>query len=163
LCNFEEDDHSSQRQRVEAFCNHVSGATLVPADMLLRLPETPKRSLSDFPDDASLRIARHFGVSQEVILRRLVTLHRLPLPFYLKKREELQRRRPPKQQGGFAPPSTMALATNGRLFTSLILDAYSVEKIGASDVLEFLGVRTKHLDKIRKTLEGAAGEEPDEP
>jgi Zn-dependent peptidase ImmA (M78 family) len=165
LCNFEEDDNSSQRQRVEAFCNHVSGATLVPSKALLGLSETPKRPVSDLPDEVSARIARMFGVSQEVILRRLVTLHRLPLPFYLKKREELKGRPSarPRQEGGFAPPSTMAVATNGRLFTGLILDAYSEEKIGTSDVLEFLGVRTKHLNKIRKTIEGPPGEGSDEP
>jgi Zn-dependent peptidase ImmA (M78 family) len=165
LCNFEEEDHSSQRQRVEFFCNQVSGATLVPGEVLLGLPETPKRLVPDLPEEVSARLARVFGVSQEVILRRLVTLHRLPLPFYLKKREEFQRRysASSRQEGGFAPPSTMAVATNGRLFTGLILDAYSEEKIGTSDVLEFLGVRAKHLNKIRKTIEGTPGEESDEP
>jgi Zn-dependent peptidase ImmA (M78 family) len=160
LCNFEEDEDSSQ-QRLETFCNRVAGAMLVPAEKLLGLPQTPQRAVSELPDTVTEDIARLFGVSQEVILRRLVILHRLPLPFYLKKREELRKRYGARSQpkSGFAPPSTMAVATNGRLFTRLILDAYSEEKIGTSDVLEFLGVRAKHLDKIRKAIrESAPGE-----
>jgi Zn-dependent peptidase ImmA (M78 family)/DNA-binding XRE family transcriptional regulator len=160
LCNFEEDNDSSQ-QRVETFCNRVAGAMLVPAETLLALPETPKRAVSELPDTVTAEIARLFGVSQEVILRRLVSLRRLPLPFYLRKHEELRKRYGARSQpkSGFAPPSTMAVATNGRLFTRLVLDAYSEEKIGTSDVLEFLGVRAKHLDKIRKAIQESPGEE----
>jgi Zn-dependent peptidase ImmA (M78 family)/transcriptional regulator with XRE-family HTH domain len=160
LCNFEEGGDSTQ-ERVETFCNRVAGATLVPAETLLGLPETPERAVSELPDTVTAEIARLFGVSQEVILRRLVTLRRLPLPFYLRKREELRRKygTRPQSKSGFAPPSTMAVATNGRLFTRLILDAYSEEKIGTSDVLEFLGVRAKHLDKIRKAIRENPGEE----
>ncbi len=153
LCNLEE-SHGGAQQKIESFCNHVAGAALVPAEILLGLSDTPKQRVPDLQDDASIRLARFFGVSQEVILRRLVTLGRLPLPYYLKKREEFRKRHPASQhkKGGFASPSTMALATNGRLFTRLVLDAYGEEKIGTSDILEFLGVRPKQLDQIKKAI-----------
>lgn len=160
LCNFEEGDGSS-KAKVETFCNHVSGALLVPADTLLGLPRTPKYLVSDLADDVTADMARRFGVSQEVILRRLVTLRRLPLSFYLRKRAELQSKHAARSrpEAGFAPPSTMAVATNGRLFTRLILDAYSEERIGTSDVVEILGARAKHFDKIRKTIEQSLGKD----
>ena len=125
----------------------------MPAEILLGLSDTPSSVYRTFK--TTLRSdGAFFGVSQEVILRRLVTLGRLPLPYYLKKREEFRKRHPASQhkKGGFASPSTMALATNGRLFTRLVLDAYGEEKIGTSDILEFLGVRPKQLDQIKKAI-----------
>jgi Zn-dependent peptidase ImmA (M78 family) len=161
LCNFEEDDHTDHKHRVEVFCNHVAGATLVPRDKLLGRSETPKQLVHLLPDDAAAALAKYFGVSQEVVLRRLVTLRRLPLPFYLKQRDEMRRRSLalPKKTGGFAPPATMAVASNGRYFTKLILEAYAEEKIGTSDILELLGVRQKHLKKISESLTDASSEE----
>lgn len=166
ICNLEENGRDSPPQRIEAFCNHVAGAVLIPADQLGHRPETPLQLVSGLSDDAISRLAVHFGVAKETVVRRLVIVKKVPLPFYQTKREEYRRAfagAPKKAAGGFAPPSTMAMATNGRLFTRLVLEAYADEKIGASEVLEYLGARVKHLPKIQNMLQGGSSEEEGEP
>ena len=151
LCNLEE-SHGGAQQKIESFCNHVAGAALVPAEILLGLSDTPKQRVPDLQDDASIRLARFFGVSQEVILRRLVTLGRLPLPYYLKKREEFRKRHPASQhkKGGFASPSTMALATNGRLFTGLYLMLTRKKRSGPATYLSSLEFARNNLTRSRR-------------
>jgi Zn-dependent peptidase ImmA (M78 family) len=111
--------------------------------------------------DAAIReVANRYGTSPEAVLRRLVILGRLPLAFYRRKRQEyaraFERHSRMPREGGFAPPYTMAVATSGNLFTRLVLQAYDDERITSSDVAEHLGVRLKHLDRIR----AAVREEP---
>lgn len=154
LCDFEEETTSRASREIEVFCNHVAGAALVPASTLLRRSEAPRQHVPSVPDHVLLSLGKHFGASPETIFRRLVVLGKVPLHAYLKWRDESRKKhaRPQKKKGGFAPPPIMALATNGPLFTGLVLDAYAEEQIGAGDVLEFLGVRTKQLAQIQKSL-----------
>jgi Zn-dependent peptidase ImmA (M78 family)/transcriptional regulator with XRE-family HTH domain len=161
LCDFDDEESTPEKRRIEVFCNHVAGATLAPAAMLSRRPETPKNPVGQVSEAALVSLAKTFGASPETIYRRLVMLGKVPLPAYLNWRDDYRRRsaRRPKKPEGFAPPPTMALASNGRLFTQLVLDAYADERIGASDVLEYLGVRPKHLDKIREALRQPIAEE----
>jgi Zn-dependent peptidase ImmA (M78 family) len=129
----------------------------------LRFPETPKRLVQEVPDTVIRYLAQKFGVSLEVILRRLVTIGRLPMAVYLRKREEFRRLYSSRTvKSGFAPPDIMAIATNGKRFTRMVLDAYSDDKISTSDVFEYLGVRPKHLDSIKSKLDASDTEEPTE-
>lgn len=74
---------------VEKFCNHFSGALLVPKAALLNheIVKAMKPSL-EWSDDTLVKIARDFKVSREVILRRLTILGLASLAFYQKKRAE---------------------------------------------------------------------------
>ncbi|MCP4250619.1 MAG: ImmA/IrrE family metallo-endopeptidase [bacterium] len=154
LCLLDDRGPKTDIRLTEAFCNHVAGAALLPADLLLRQPEVPPRRVREFPDNALDTIAWRLGTSSEAVLRRLVILDRVPLAFYQRKRADYQKEydRPPSRQGGFAPPHTMSVATAGRLFTRLVLSAYDENRITASDVSEHLGVRLKHLEQIRDAV-----------
>lgn len=74
---------------VEKFCNHFSGALLVPKEALLnhKIVRSKKSSL-EWSDSTLGKIARDFKVSREVILRRLVILGLVSQAFYQKKRTE---------------------------------------------------------------------------
>jgi Zn-dependent peptidase ImmA (M78 family) len=166
ICNLEENGRDSPPQRIEEFCNHVAGAVLIPLDHLRQHPETPRELVSGVSDNTIARLAVHFGVGKETLVRRLAIAKKVPLSFYQAKREEYRRAfasTPKKADGGFAPPSTMAIACNGRLFTRLVVEAYADEKIGASDVLEYLGARVKHLPTIQNMLKSGSFEEKGEP
>lgn len=162
LCNLHDHGPQSESQQVEVFCNHVAGAALIPASTLLDQPEVPAHRVIDIPEDALRSLARRFGTSREAVLRRLVHLNRATLAFYQRKRAEYARERtPPIRAGGFAPPHTMAVATSGHTFTRLVLEAYDAERITSSDLAEYLGVRFKHLARIRSAVSphAAGGEE----
>ena len=156
LCLLEESGPQTKTQRIEVFCNHVAGAALLPASSLLRQPETPRELVQQIPDDALNALARRYGASEETVVRRLLILRRVTLDFYRHKRKAYQLRheslRKGRQTAGFAPPFTLALARNGRLFARLVLEAYDEERITASDLSEYLSVRFKHLERIRSAM-----------
>ncbi|HUV02700.1 MAG TPA: XRE family transcriptional regulator [Desulfobacteria bacterium] len=85
------DQHNSPEgiRLVEKFCNHFSGALLVPKAVLLNHKIIKSESSSlEWSDNTLGKIARDFKVSREVILRRLVILGRASQAFYQKKRAE---------------------------------------------------------------------------
>jgi Zn-dependent peptidase ImmA (M78 family)/DNA-binding XRE family transcriptional regulator len=156
LCDLDDiTSRSMDDLRVERYCNAVAGAALVPENSLRestydRAPLGPA-----WPDDQLRALALEFGVSREVILRRLLDLGATTDEFYRQKRDEFleeyeeARRRP---GGGFAPPHTLALASAGPAFTGLVLSSYEQGTITASDVSDYLGVRLKHLPRIEEQL-----------
>jgi Zn-dependent peptidase ImmA (M78 family) len=99
-------------------------------------------------------LSRRFAVSQEVILRRLLTLGRVSLEFYRKKRDELHKayERSREQQAGFAPHHQVVVRDLGKQYIRVVLGAYHQEAITSSDVSDYLGVRLKHLPKIEQAV-----------
>ncbi len=152
----------SPDENVEAFCNRVAGALLVPRDALLEDPRVQAvRDTSEWEDDALRALASDFGVSREVILRRLLILGKTTGEFYERKRAEYlaqyaERATGARETGGFAPPSRVALRDNGRRYTGLVLEALERERITHADVSDYLGVRLKHLDEMAKALRQSA-------
>src|SRR5260370_7939774 len=72
-----------QDQQTEVFCNAVAAAALVPLDALLADHlVAPHSSPREWSNDELSTIARNFGVSQHVILRRLLTAGRTTQDFY---------------------------------------------------------------------------------
>jgi Zn-dependent peptidase ImmA (M78 family) len=107
---------------------------------------------SEEANDALKRLAGRFGVSREVILRRLLILGRTTAAFYRRKRaeyaEEWRRRR--EAQEGYAPPDVVALGRAGHLFTQLVLESYHTERITSSNVADYLDVKLRHLANIER-------------
>src|SRR5664280_1156513 len=77
-------------RRLEARCNAVAAAILMPRELVLAISEVGARRYT--PDawscEALRAAAAPFGVSAEAFLRRLVTLDRVPVDFYQARREE---------------------------------------------------------------------------
>ena len=157
LCDLDVDaDRPPEEQRVEVFCNMVAGAALVPAEKLLSEPAVREGARTGEWADRELRaLADRYGVSREVVLRRLLIHNRVTEHFYRSKRtqwrEEYAARERPE---GFAPPHRIAISSAGPLFVRLVLDNFYRENITASDVAEFLGIRLKHLDSIESEVAG---------
>lgn len=145
-------------ERVEVFCNRVAGALLVPGGALLEdhrvaADQAPR----EWDDEILSSLAADFGVSREVILRRLLILGKTTEAFYEQKRAEYlaqyaERVARTRENGGFAPPSRVALRDNGRRYTGLVLEALERERITLADVSDYLGVRLNHLDDIAQAL-----------
>ncbi len=151
LCDFREGPGSESSSQVEVFCNATAAAALVPqADFLSQSVVARNRRAAHWSDEHIEGLARLYGVSREVIVRRLLTLGRATRRFYVSKRDqylgESQRIREERTKtGGFPHPSLVAFNRSGPLFTNLVLTSYHEGNITASDVADFLEVRLKHM------------------
>lgn len=158
LCNFRPEDvvsPTTDEQRIEVFCNWVAGATLVPSQYLfLEASVSANRRDADWSDEDIRQLADRYGVSREVLLRRLLINERISETFYSTKvaqiREEYERAGPRPE--GFAPPHRVAVSSSGPLFVRLVLNSYYGDQITASDVADFLDVRLKHLTRIESEV-----------
>ncbi len=153
------DDHTergSNELRAEVFCNLVAGCVLVPGKALLNetiIRNSPRRT--EWQDTEISALADRYGVSREVILRRLLLLGRTTEGFYRVRREQYRTEAEladKNRSKGFAPPDRLAVSSAGPLFVRLALSNYYQERITASDLADFLEVRLKHLDKIEQAV-----------
>jgi Zn-dependent peptidase ImmA (M78 family) len=99
-------------------------------------------------------LAQRFAVSQEVILQRLLTLGRVSLDFYRRKRDEPHKayERKREQEEGFAQHHQVIVRDLGKQYIRVVLGAYHQEAITSSDVSDYLGTRLKHLPKIEQAV-----------
>lgn len=159
LCDLYEDtERPQEEQRVEVFCNHVAGAALVPQEHLLEEDLVRrKRHTAEWLDEELGELAARYGVSREVLLRRLLICGRTTEAFYRQKREQFQLEYEAQAKpvtGGFAPPDRVAISSAGPAFVRLVLSNYYQDHITASDVSDLLEVRLKHLAKIETAIFG---------
>lgn len=150
ICNVIEDETQNQEiSSVEVFCNHVAGAALVPAHLILS-DDLVQSNPGPFWDDESLaELSRRYCVSQEVIIRRLLTLKRTTKAFYDSKISTIRSAvfRPTKQDG-FPAPWMRTYISSGRFFSATVLRACNVGYISTRDAADFLGLRLNHLSKL---------------
>lgn len=167
LCDFEEESPRAQ-ERIEVFCNRVSGAALMPQASILGEDVVRQHKGMQWSDGEITVLAQRYRVSREALVRRLLVLGKTTEDFYRKKRKELQaeyeafqeeleqRKEQRKALGlkasGFAPPDAMAVSKAGPFFVRLVLDSYHQEKITANDLSSFLEVRLKHIPKIEHAV-----------
>lgn len=143
---------------LEVVCNRIAGAVLVPAEALLG--EAAVRASTGREDwaDADLRtLARHYGVSREVVLRRLLILDRTTERFYRRKRQQYQEEwqaQEERQTGGYAPPHAVALSRVGRLFARSVLESFHDGRLSASDLPRYLGLKLGHLPEFEAAVYG---------
>jgi Zn-dependent peptidase ImmA (M78 family) len=146
--------HRAQDKNHEKFCNHVAGAALVPANLLLSNPIVKFHSTSDVWSDKELQdLASGFKVSKDVILRRLLTLDHTTSEFYGSKHTQWSGRTPPERTG--SPRESIpekVLRTDGITYTSIVLKAVHKEAITAADASELLGMNLKHLSALEDLI-----------
>lgn len=161
LCDIEDDFiRPPQEQRTEVFCNAVAAAALVPRHALLSDPLVrPHQQPRDWSDDELNAIARNFGVSVHVILRRLLTIGRATQAFYAaraglwrvyepaptKEEDEEFRRNMPRE----------VVSDLGRPFVSLVLESYLSSNLSLSDTSRYLGLRAGQVAKVRELIFGS--------
>ncbi len=155
LCDLHERSKpNNDDERTEIFCNRVAGAILVPREALrAEMRSVEPQALRTSLDATVGGLADKFSVSQEVVLRRLLSMGIVSQTRYQTKREDyLQRYAGGKPAEGFASPSVLAVRNLGRQFVRVVVDAYRQEAITSADLSELLGVRLKHLPKIEQAV-----------
>jgi len=158
LCDLLEPD-SGQGRQIEAWCNAVAAAILMPASSFLDNEVIRPPGRREWDDEVLAQLSGRWGVSREAILRRLVTLERATMDFYLEKRAEYQaayaerreeerlRRKQSESKGG-PPPYRMTVRDRGKPYVRLVLDAYQRDLITPSSLSTLLALKLKHLANL---------------
>lgn len=122
---------------------------LVPTDSLLSHPLVDGVSPEDWDEPRLRRIANSFGVSQEVILRRLLTEEMTTIGFYRHMRREWARRPvPPKRAGGGADPVGDCIYEHSRSFTQLVAEATRLDVMSFGEAADALDMKSKYLNDV---------------
>jgi Zn-dependent peptidase ImmA (M78 family) len=144
---------SPEEQPLEVAANAIAAATLLPAN------EFPKvaaqyRGAASGEDDSLRLLAQRVKVSPEVILRRLVTLHQASAGVYRTKRDAWGKTTwyVKASTGGGPPVEVKTVANAGRGYTRLVLNAYDQRLISTSAASDYLGVKPRHFNNIRREL-----------
>lgn len=155
VCDMRFKGYDSASESVEVFCNRCAGTALVPERVLLS--EVSGRREDPSWTDSELRtLARKFGVSQEVVLRRLLIVGKTDGEFYSRWREQDEERyaayRANRNKDGWQPIAPRTVQENGHLFTRQVLRAEGSQALSSAEAAQYLNVGTKHLDKMRGLL-----------
>lgn len=140
-------------QLLERVSNRFAAAVLMPKKEFLA--EAAKHPDAMVGDEAGLRrLTNKIKVSPESILRRLLALHRVPASVYRQKRRAWQKQSwYPRPQGDGGPPIEVRIVSSmGKPFTSLVLEGYQRNAVSSADVVDYLGVQLKHLQKVANQL-----------
>lgn len=140
--------------QLESFCNHFSGALLVPRVALAARPEL--RQLPDArPEEIDARIdmaVRLFKVSRYVILRRLLTMDYISLQGFRRTVDRWLAAEIQPRGGGPQSPAEKALSHFGTRFVSLVLEAHGRGVITSSDVSDYLSLKLRHVPHLERLL-----------
>jgi Zn-dependent peptidase ImmA (M78 family) len=144
---------SPEEQPLEVAANAFAAAALLPARLFIAAAEQYPGTMAG-DDDSLRRLAQKVKVSPEVILRRLVTLQKAPEGTYRRKRDAwgatLWYVR--GSLGGPVPMEVRTIASDGRGYTRLVMNAYDQRLISTNAASDYLGVRPRHFTNIRREL-----------
>lgn len=145
--------------RIEVFCNAVAAATLLPREAILNHALVRDHSGATWSNENLQELARAFAVSEEALLRRLLTLGKASSAFYKEKRkayEALAAELAGSKRKGRATPSQKALGQLGSGYARLILQAYYRQRLTLADVSAYLNVKLPWVSKIESATYGSS-------
>ena len=152
--------YDDTEEKVEVFCNKLAAEILVPSSIILSNPYI-KTGKQRYSDSEILAIAKNFSVSEEVILRRLLTLEKISNSFYKEKREEYleiykrnaARTTNDREFKQNVPQQT--ITGLGIPFISFAIENFNADKITLNDLSNALGgIKIKHIRAIGQKLGG---------
>lgn len=148
-----------EHRDVERYCNAVAAAVLLPRDLLeAELGGLGFGVSSEEDDDNVIRLSRHLGVSQAVLLIRLRDLHTISQATFEALEGRRQSRRPGKKKPGGSYYPT-AINKVGRRFARNVFGAVDQGAIDRQDAGALLGVAEHTVDRFRTELfQGEVGE-----
>lgn len=156
--SFEPGDRLPPTERsIEAFCNRVAAATLVPQpalatqDIVRRKPA----GVTSWADDEIEELAKRFSVSREALVIRLGQVGRASSSFVQMKRTEYRRYYADLAEsdagvGRGPPPHIQLLSHIGRGFARLVFQGYHERRLSLNSVSAYLGTQAKHVAKVEQ-------------
>lgn len=142
--------------KVERFAEAVAGAVLAPADSLLNEEVIKHRATSsDWSIHEVRRLSRRYKMTPTAMITRLLFIKQCSPTAYRRWTlawGEYLKEHPPKKGGGIATPSQKALNRNGRSFTRLVLEAFTLDRITSLNASRYLGLNFPHIENLRRDL-----------
>ena len=161
VSGFGTDERRADAARVEQFCNAVAAAALVPKDWLLSETLVARKgSEKTWADDELAALAVRFGVSREVVLRRLLTLGRTTKAFYDSRRPAFQKEYDDldsKKSTGGPPRHLVVLSQLGRSYAQLVFQGYYDRRLTLRDVSNYLNMQVKSVPAMEQATFGLKG------
>lgn len=157
LCDTTTDLRATNMDReLEARCNAIAGSLLVPSAALLARPEVVarKESFNTWDYDALRPVAAAFGVSAEVILRRLTTLGRVPKAFYDQQRETFLTaydRENLQSRAGGGNWYRNTVRDLGKGYVRHVADAHRRRVIDSNTAAVYLNVKVGQIGRLAET------------
>jgi Zn-dependent peptidase ImmA (M78 family) len=162
VCDLEPNRRQTSEARTERLCDSVAAAALMPEDEVRAVLGDAKRR--DWSMEELSDLSHIFRVSREAMLLRLVTLRAATTDHYLRMRPEFRAEylaykasQKKKDEPGGPSPAVMAVRNLGRPFVRLVLNAYDGDVIDLATVSDYLGVKLRHIERVRELALGAAG------
>lgn len=156
LCDLITDAAATTPDRaLEARCNAIAAAVLMPAHAVLARPDVVSRRTApgSWDYESLSAAAAPFGVSAEAFLRRLLTLGRVTPAFYQARRAEFQQRYEDdesrtKPKGGDWYRNTVR--DLGKGYVRLVADAHRRRAIDSFTAAEYLNAKVGQIDGLAK-------------
>ncbi|MCI0600627.1 MAG: XRE family transcriptional regulator [Beijerinckiaceae bacterium] len=153
----------AREKTVEVFCNAVAAAALMPKDIFLAERAIDERGPGrhEWTDNTVQSLATLFGVSQESVIRRLLTFGRTTEAFYSRKRAQYSDEFRAKKEREREQRADKSMARNvpretvgdlGRPFVRLVLENFRQDRLTLSDVSGYLGVKVRHVPNIEQQI-----------
>jgi Zn-dependent peptidase ImmA (M78 family) len=142
-------------RRLEARCNAIAAAILMPRALVLSRPEVAsnQHGQANWDYDSLAAAAAPFGVSAEAFLRRLLDLGRVDVAFYRTRREEFLKRYEdeegkPRSSGGDWYRNTAR--DLGKGYVRLVADAYRRRVIDSYTAASYLNVKVSQISRLAR-------------
>lgn len=138
--------------RIEVYCNQVSAEVLVPSKLLYEhsIVLSHNKNEDIWTKHELIKLSQAFCVSQEVVLRRLLTLGKTSSSYYQEFRDNQNLPIKKKPTGGNYYRNV--IAKNGGLFLNLALEGYYKNKISASSLSDYIQMKVSNLSKLEYLL-----------
>lgn len=144
---------------VEAWCDTFAAEFLMPRQVIATLAgDRPSQPSASIPDETLARISGILRVSQHAALIRLVQLGYVQESYYWGVKKPLFDAQDGRNQqfGTATYYGSRYRSALGDLYTGLVLEAWSTDRITNHNAAEYMGIkRLDHLDDIRREFQGA--------
>jgi Zn-dependent peptidase ImmA (M78 family) len=157
LCDTVTDTRATTPDRqLEARCNAIAAAILMPAAAVLAQPQVVAREhdRSSWDYDALAEAAAPFGTSAEALLRRMLTLGRVDASFYRARRQEFLTRYEEEEsktrpRGGNWYRNTVR--DLGKGYVRLVADAHARRVIDSYTAASYLNAKVGQIPRLART------------
>lgn len=132
--------------KIERWCNKFASEFLFPSMIAKRVFKKNKLVLLE--EETLRKLSKVYKISKTMLLYNMVKSRYLTKEKY----EEIVKKVQFVEKGGFVPPDKRCIVEKGEKFVSLVEANFEKGNITFDQTLEYLGIKSKHYEKILSFL-----------